>query len=197
MILQDRSPDPNLSKFEVPCITPSLTCSSWPGMMGTLLFSIESWLFNRDLSKGLWNNPHITGQYFIPYITQPTRVFCVAQMWYPMWYPMGMVYYVPTFSWFSWQMWVNIPHMDPMDIVFSSQSCVELFFQAPMEFVLSCNYKQNLNDWSILENSSKIKQAKSKVYNFTRNLMYSLLVQYDATSCCTNFVAFVFPPKNY
>ncbi len=30
------------------------------------------WLFNRDLSKGLWHNHHITGQYFILYTTQPT-----------------------------------------------------------------------------------------------------------------------------
>ena len=32
-----------------------------------LLLSIESWLFNKDPYNGLWNNPHITGQYNLLY----------------------------------------------------------------------------------------------------------------------------------
>ena len=32
----------------------------------TLLLSIESWLFNRDPSDGLWNNPHLIVYSTIP-----------------------------------------------------------------------------------------------------------------------------------
>ena len=39
----------------------------------TLWHSIESWLFNR--SPIIIYNPHITGQFVIPYIPQRTRVF--------------------------------------------------------------------------------------------------------------------------
>jgi len=39
--------------------------------------AIESWLFNRDPYNGLWNNPHITEYYFIPFkkLNQPGALF--------------------------------------------------------------------------------------------------------------------------
>ena len=52
---------------------------------------IYTWATKKKLlrSKGLWNNPHITGQYFIPYITQPHKqgpFLLVAQLMISTWF---------------------------------------------------------------------------------------------------------------
>ena len=37
------------------------------------------WLVNRDPYFIVYFDPYITGQYFIPYIAQPSKVFFIAQ----------------------------------------------------------------------------------------------------------------------
>ena len=78
-----------------------------------LVLSIESWLVNRDPYNGLWNNPYITGQYIIPFITQPTKVFFIAQLQKDWPKEVSERRYLP---WTSWWFFTN-----PSEIICASQ----------------------------------------------------------------------------